>query len=114
MTAHRDDDVPAGFRAAWREGRVVDDIGMADDRRGPDPGRRDGDGGEGARTDSWVRYLIPIIVAGLVAYFTAIGAVRENVAQVKTTEQNHFDEVLRRLALIQAWQDRQDGRRESR
>lgn len=36
-------------------------------------------------------------LAGLIAYFTAIGTLREEIATVKATEQSHFEEVLRSL-----------------
>lgn len=60
---------------------------------------------------AWLKFLLPILLAAVVAYYTAQQSTAEQLATVRTTEQNHFDEVMRRLALIQAWQDRQDGKR---
>ena len=61
--------------------------------------------------DGWVRFLIPILLAALVSYFTAQGTIQVQVATIRATEENHFQEVLRRLDLIQRWQDRQDSKR---
>lgn len=87
----------------------------------PDPNdRRSGDDrrafifapSPGGKRDpvEWLKFLIPLVLSALVAYFTANGAIREEVASVKTKEEAHFEEVLRRLDLIQKWQDRQDGK----
>jgi hypothetical protein len=69
-------------------------------------------GGGGRKREDWAKFLIPIVLAALVSYFTAQRSTAEQLATVRATEQNHFDEVLRRLALIQAWQDRQDSKRQ--
>lgn len=83
----------------------------------PDHERRLEERRDGVRTslpgpsEGWVKFLIPLVLAALISYFTSQSTIREEVSNVKTTEQNHFDEVLRRLDLIQRWQDRQDSKK---
>ena len=50
----------------------------------------------------WVRYLLGLALAAMVAYFTAQTSIREELAKQKVTEESHFGEVLRRLDLMQA------------
>lgn len=49
------------------------------------------------RTGEFLRWVIGLVLAGLVAYFTAIGSIRERVGNIDTREQSHFDEVQRTL-----------------
>lgn len=50
----------------------------------------------------WLRYLLGLAVAAIIAYFTTLSTMNQAVAEVRTTEDNHFQEVLRRLDLITA------------
>lgn len=53
--------------------------------------------GHHGRRFELLRWLVELSLAGLIAYFTAIGTLREEIATVKATEQSHFEEVLRSL-----------------
>lgn len=48
-----------------------------------------------------VQWLVGLILAALVAYFTTTNALQAGLAEVKATENNHFEEVLRRLDAMQ-------------
>jgi len=54
------------------------------------------------KTGEWLRWALGMVLAGVVAYFTSIGTVKEQVATVQERENNHFSEVLRRLDVLQA------------
>lgn len=65
------------------------------------------------KTGEYIRYVIGLGLAGLVAYYTAIGTLRESVSVVngrvgvvEQREQGHFDEVLRRLDRIERTMER--------
>jgi cell division protein FtsB len=45
----------------------------------------------------WGRYLLGMVLAAAVAYFTTTSAIQIEIAQVKATQSAQFDEVLRRL-----------------
>lgn len=53
------------------------------------------------RTGEYLRYVIGLALAALIAYFTTIGTLNQAVAQVREREDNHFSEVLRRLDILQ-------------
>lgn len=53
------------------------------------------------KTGEWIRYIVGLLLAGVVAYFTAIGTIRQQIATVQEREVNHFEEVLRRLDILQ-------------
>jgi hypothetical protein len=48
-----------------------------------------------------VQWLVGLILAALVAYFTTTSAMQAGLAEVKATEESHFSEVLRRLDVLQ-------------
>lgn len=48
-----------------------------------------------------MRWLLGLALSALIAYFTATGALREELATVKATTQQQFHEVLRSLARIE-------------
>jgi hypothetical protein len=48
-----------------------------------------------------LRYALGLVLAGLVAYFTAIGSVQTSVAVIDSREQQHFEEVQRTLQRIE-------------
>ena len=50
----------------------------------------------------YLRWLIGVGAAGLVAYFTTISTIESGLAAVREREENHFEEVLRRLDQVQA------------
>lgn len=50
----------------------------------------------------WARWSAGLAIAALVSYLTAIAAIQKEVAVVKTQEESHFAEVLRRLEVLQA------------
>ena len=58
------------------------------------------------KTGEYVRYLIGMGIAALVAYFTAQGALQERVSKVETLEQSHFEEVQRSLQRIERFMER--------
>lgn len=49
----------------------------------------------------WIRWGGGLLVAALVSYFTAMGAINSEIAALKATEDSHFSEVLRRLESLQ-------------
>ena len=51
--------------------------------------------------DFW-RWLISVAAAATVAYFTTIGAIQAELSEVKTRQDSQFQEVLRRLELMQS------------
>lgn len=48
-----------------------------------------------------LKWLVTLVLAAIVSYFTAVSAMRESIAEVREREDNHFAEVLRRLELLQ-------------
>jgi hypothetical protein len=58
----------------------------------------------------WVRWALAIGLAALVSYFTTVATVQQQTVEVKTTEAAHFQEILRRLDVIQT--DMRDMRHE--
>lgn len=60
-------------------------------------------------SDDWKRWAIGVTAAALVAYFTTVQTIRGEVADVKrevaevsTRQESQFNEVLRRLDVLQA------------
>lgn len=53
------------------------------------------------KTGEYVRYVMGLILAGLIAYFTTISTLNQAVTEVREREDNHFSEVLRRLDVMQ-------------
>lgn len=53
------------------------------------------------RTGEYIRYVVGLILAGIIAYFTTIGTLNQAVTEVREREDNHFSEVLRRLDVLQ-------------
>jgi hypothetical protein len=49
----------------------------------------------------WIRWALAIALAALVSYFTTVATVQQQTVEVKTTEASHFQEVLRRLDMLQ-------------
>ena len=54
------------------------------------------------KTGEVVRWAFGMILAAVVAYFTAIGSISERVAVVETKENLHFEELKSSLAEIKA------------
>lgn len=50
----------------------------------------------------YMRWLIGVGAAAIVAYFTTINAIQAEVSEIKTRQDSQFSEVLRRLELLQA------------
>lgn len=59
-----------------------------------------------SRTGEIVRWAIGLVLAGLVAYFTAVGTIQVRLGTLEEREQNHYSELLRRLDRIEAKLDR--------
>lgn len=59
-------------------------------------------GASGGRSGEYVRWGLGFIVAALLSYFTTIATIDKAIGEVRTTEDNHFQEVLRRLDVMQA------------
>lgn len=53
------------------------------------------------KTGEWIRYLGGLVLAAVIAYFTAMSTINQAIAEVRTTEDAHFSEVLRRLDIMQ-------------
>ncbi|HYE84729.1 MAG TPA: hypothetical protein VEA16_00135 [Vicinamibacterales bacterium] len=68
--------------------RIVDAI---EQRRGSRDGRGD-----------YVRWAVVLLLSALLSYFTTIGTMSQAIAEVRTTEEAHFQELLRRLDVMQA------------
>lgn len=60
--------------------------------RSPSPRR-----GEENVQIGWFKFLLPLVLAALVSYFTAVG----RIGQIEERERNHYEEILRVLATIQ-------------
>lgn len=77
------------------------------------PRRRQSDGGRGWANDI-AKILIPILISAGVASYLARGEASEQVAKevavIKATEANHFDELQRSLRRIEEWMARQEKR----
>ena len=54
------------------------------------------------RNGDFVRWIVGVGAAALVAYFTTIGAIQSEVSEIKTRQDAQFSELLRRLELLQA------------
>jgi len=57
--------------------------------------------GLNGHTGEYIRWLIGVGAAALVAYFTTISAIQAEVTEVKTRQDSQFSEVLRRLDIMQ-------------
>lgn len=57
-----------------------------------------------------LQWVAGAVVAGLVAYFTAMGSVQTSVAVVDSREQQHFEEVQRTLQRIERAVERLEQR----
>lgn len=54
------------------------------------------------RTGEWIRWLGGMVVAGIVAYLTAMGAMQKQIAIIDTREQTRWEEVQRTLTRMEA------------
>lgn len=61
------------------------------------------------RTGEYVRWIMTIIIGGVVAYFTALGTLQAQLAVVVERERNHYDEIIRRLDRIETKVDVSGG-----
>lgn len=50
----------------------------------------------------YLRWLVGLAMAAALSYFTTIATMDKSISQAKTTEEAHFQEVLRRLDVMQA------------
>lgn len=53
------------------------------------------------QTGEMVRWLVGVAAAAIVAYFTTINAIQAEVSAIKATQNSQFNEVLRRLDVLQ-------------
>lgn len=58
------------------------------------------------KTGEMLRWVIGLMIAGLVYYFSGIGALQERVSKVETLEESHFQEVQRSLVRIERFMER--------
>lgn len=65
--------------------------------------------GLNGKTGEVLRWILGLVLAGIVAYFGAQSAIENRVAAnegavqtIKATEQNHFEEIQRTLSRIEA------------
>lgn len=54
------------------------------------------------KTGEVVRWVIGLVLAGIVAYFTAIGTLQAQIAVITERETNHYMELVNRLGRIEA------------
>ena len=54
------------------------------------------------KTGEFIRYIAGLALAGLVAYFTTIGTMNRELGEVRTKQDENFNELLRRLDVLQA------------
>jgi ribosomal protein S17 len=52
-------------------------------------------------TGEALRWVVSLILAGVVSYFTTIGSMKSEIAIVVERESNHYTELLRRLERIE-------------
>jgi hypothetical protein len=57
--------------------------------------------GLNGKTGEVLRWLLGLAGAALISYFTAQGAIEQRVTAVETKEGAHFEEVIRRMDLMQ-------------
>lgn len=53
------------------------------------------------RTGEYVRWILTIVIGGLVSYYTALGTLQSQLAVAVEREKNHYDEIIRRLDRIE-------------
>lgn len=53
------------------------------------------------KTGEYIRWIVGMGLAGIVAYFTVLGALQSQLAVVVERERNHYDEIIRRLDRIE-------------
>lgn len=53
------------------------------------------------KTGEYLRWLAGLALAGFIAYFTAMNAINSEIARMKATQESQFNEVLRRLEILQ-------------
>ena len=63
------------------------------------------------RTGEYARWILTIVIGGVVAYFTALGTLQAQLAVVVERERNHYDEIIRRLDRIEVKMDVGGGAR---
>lgn len=54
------------------------------------------------KTGEFIRYVAGLALAGLVAYFTTVGTMNRELGEVRTKQEQNFEELLRRLDVLQA------------
>lgn len=54
-------------------------------------------GSVNGKTGEVLRWVIGSVVAALVSYFTALGAVQQRIERIDTREDAHFQQVMQRL-----------------
>ncbi|MGH9253671.1 MAG: hypothetical protein ACRD3C_03785 [Vicinamibacterales bacterium] len=52
------------------------------------------------KTGEFLRWVLGLAAACVVAYFTTISAMKQEITRVEERENNHFEEVLRRLDVM--------------
>ena len=62
------------------------------------------------KTGEVMRWVIGLVVAGLVSYFTAQGAMQQRLSVVETTERLHYEATQRDLQDIKSLLYRQEDR----
>jgi hypothetical protein len=69
------------------------------------------DGGRRRMNGAWaietLRWVVALVLAGVVSYYTTIGAMKSEIAIVVERESNHYAELLRRLDRIERKMDDQ-------
>lgn len=47
------------------------------------------------------RYVVPMVLAAIVAYYTTTSSLERGLSEVKTRQEAQFDEILRRFVTLQ-------------
>lgn len=53
------------------------------------------------KSSELLKWVLGLVLAGLVSYFTTTSTMSERIAEVKATEEAHFQELLRRFDVLQ-------------
>lgn len=57
--------------------------------------------GLNGKTGEVLRWILGLVLAVVVAYYTAIGAINSDISAIKAKQESQFGEVLRRLDSMQ-------------
>lgn len=73
------------------------------DRRGDTPDRRSALAPFANGKGEWLRFVVSLIVAGIVAYFTATAHVQARLSAIEATAEARHQELLRFMQRVEAY-----------